>query len=246
MKIGVHGDSFAVAKQHNQHEKSWFEYIGEQGHDVTTFEKNAGSLFHSMKQFLKTQHIFDLNIFVITSPYRFVIPKQFDEFPEDWRYVAGLYNTEVYLKDAKHYKVSNEIITILESAEQYILNIQDIEYDKYIHNLMIAEISRIRPDTILIPCFENSMENLGGNIPLLRINEEENKSLGKNWRSKWDSLIRDCIDLRRCHMTQENNIMLGKKIINCIETGNIFTLKVEDIIPTKESIIKYFVPRYNN
>ena len=246
MKIGVHGDSFAVAKQHNQHEKSWFEYIGEQGHDVTTFGKNAGSLFHSMKQFLKTQHIFDLNIFVITSPHRFVIPKQFDEFPEDWRYVAGLYNTETYIKDAKHNKASTVIISILESAEQYILNIQDIEYDKYIHNLMTAEISRIRPDTILIPCFTSSMDDLGGNIPLLTINDEENKSLGKNYNREWERLIRSHVDLRRCHMTEENNIMLGKKILNSIETGNKLTLRVEDIVIPKESIIKYFIPRYNN
>ena len=88
MKIGIYGDSFAVAKQQKQHDQSWFEYIGEQGHDVTTFGKNAGSLFHSMKQFLKTQHIFDLNIFVITSPHRFIIPQHFDELPH---YLGILY-----------------------------------------------------------------------------------------------------------------------------------------------------------
>ncbi len=246
MKIGIYGDSFAVAKQQKQHDQSWFEYIGEQGHDVTTFGKNAGSLFHSMKQFLKTQHIFDLNIFVITSPHRFVIPKHFDEFHEDWRYIAGLYNTETYINDAKHEKAPTEVIDILTAAEQYILHIQDIEYDKYIHNLMIAEISRIRPDTILIPCFSSSMDDLGGNIPLLTINEEENKSLGKNWNKEWERLIRSHVDLRRCHMTQENNIMLAKKILNFIETGNKLTLRVEDIVIPKESIIKYFIPRYNN
>lgn len=246
MKIGVHGDSFAAAKQHNQHEKSWFEYIGEQGHDVTTFGKNAGSLFHSMKQFLKTQHIFDLNIFVITSPHRFIIPQHFDELPDKWRYVAGLYNTETMINDAKHEKAPTEVIDILTAAQQYIVHIQDIEYDKYIHNLMTAEISRIRPDTMLIPCFTSSMDDLGGNIPLLTINEEENKSLGKNWNREWERLIRSQVDLRRCHMTQENNIMLAKKILNSIETGNKLTLRVEDVVIPKESIIKYFIPRYNN
>jgi hypothetical protein len=47
-------------------------------------------------------------------------------------------------------------------------------------------------------------------------------------------------------MTQENNIMLAKKILNSIETGNKLTLRVEDIVIPKESIIKYFIPRYNN
>lgn len=246
MKIGVHGDSFATVKQSNQTDQSWFEHISEYGHDVTAYGKNAGSLFYSLSNFLKTHHNFDRNVFLITSPYRFVIPKQFDEFSENWRYISGLYNTETFINDAKHKKAPTEVIDILTAAEQYILHIQDIEYDKYIHNLMIAEISRIRPDTILIPCFENSMENLGENIPLLRINEEENKSLGKNWNREWERLIRSHIDLRRCHMTEENNIMLGKKIINCIETGNKLTFRVEDIVIPKESIIKYFIPRYNN
>ena len=95
--------------------------------------------------------------------------------PEHYKYIASLYSTDVYIKDAIHHNKSKELIHILETAREYIFNIQDDEFDLYVHNLMVNEITKIRPDAILVPCFQNSWTDLGDTIPLLRINEEEKK-----------------------------------------------------------------------
>ena len=244
MKIGVHGDSFTMAKQEYQHESSWFEFLAENhNHNVTTFGINGASLFYSMQLFLKNHHLFDRNIFAITNPHRFVIPDHIPNYPQHLKYVCGLYSTEVFQLDAKQLFYSAEVLHTLKSAENYILHLQDDEYELHIHQLMVEQITRIRPDTILMPCFSSSIQDTKS-LPLLIINEIENTTLGKNWNKDWEVLIRNKIDTRRCHMNEENNLMISKKIVGCIETGESFHLDQHDILLPKESIIKYFIPRY--
>ena len=244
MKIGVYGDSFAAPRQNlpGETDISWWEWLQEQGHEVTTWGKNASSLWYSVRGFLATHTEYDSIVFLVTSPHRFILPSRPDIlFPEDFRYIAGLYNTEFNSQLAKQRRLNPEVSRILNCAKDYIVDIQDTEFDVYAHNLMVAEIRRIRPDAVILPCFSNSLPDLSGSIPLIYINEVENHSLGEDWNSDWEKLIRSGVDLRRCHMTQANNIMIGKKVLNCLLTGERFCVTSDDIIQPTESIRKYFV-----
>jgi hypothetical protein len=246
MKIGVYGDSFANPRQNlpGEVDISWWEWIAHQGYSVTTHGRVATSLWYSMKKFLATHEQYDAVVFAVTSPYRFTIPPH-DElgFPENFRHIAGMFNIEFYLKDASKGKMDSSIIKILNSARDFILYIQDTEWELYAHKLMVDEIMRIRPDAVLIPCFDSSLPDLQDNIPLLRINWEENKSLGPDHEQQWEFLIRNYVDLRRCHMTEANNCMVGKKVLNCLESGEKWHLVLDDVIMPRESIIKNFIIR---
>ena len=75
MKIGIYGDSFAA---HNGLgvDHQWPIILGKNitGSNITNYAKSSTSVYYSYKQFLNNYHKHDINIFLVTNPYRYTKP----------------------------------------------------------------------------------------------------------------------------------------------------------------------------
>ena len=245
MKIGIFGDSFAAPKYDhplNDTATTWVECLGK-NYYVKTFGINGASLFYSMQLFLKNHHLFDRNIFAITNPHRFVIPDHKQVLPKHMRFICGLNSVEIFEAAIKNKTQKNkkEILELLNHAKNYIIHVQDKEFNEYAHNLLMDQIKRIRPDTILVPCFYDSLIELDGSLPLAAGVTIENDAWGIS-AERYSKLMIDHVDIRPTHFTEENNMMLAEKINECLQNNSKFTLQQNDVILPKISYTRYIIP----
>ena len=244
MQVGIFGDSFAAPK--NTHPagangSTWFEYLSGH-HDVITYGKNGASLFYSMVLFLSNHHTFDRNIFTITNPHRFVIPDPEQVLPAHMRFMCGLQSVEIFNEqvESSSWKNKKEILKIIDHARNFIIHIQDEQYNEYTHRLIVDEIVRIRPDTLIVPCFYESSRTITGTLPLVEITNVENKAWGITAK-KYSELMLNHIDTRPTHCSDENNSMLADKINACLCFDRAFELKQEDIILPNSPASRYII-----
>lgn len=213
MKIAVFGDSFACRIPYNK-TPSWVDLLSMQ-HDVTNFAEQGSSLFYSLRLFLESQSNFDKVIFVITTPGRLHLegPLHLDKMDQ---FVAGLASVEFKLanlekKQHKHffkYRLFNAL-------KEYYALIQNTDYDRHVHYLMVNEIKSIRPDAILIPTAATSMSDYKGQYTMDDISKYE--------ISAWDSTVGDIRprDTRNSHMTVENNEIFFKHVLRWLDGQSV-------------------------
>ena len=230
MKIGIFGDSFADcswypwAKTNTNIGPGWPELLAI-NYKLINYAHGGSSLFYSYQLFLKHHTQFDKVIFVTTAAERFYT--NLVETKTIFHVVPGtdFKKRSQIEKDQGHYTNAK----IVEAASDYVLYALDSKKEKLFSDLMVDNIARIRNDTIVIPALhttEPSTVTLG-DISLL---ENTFYNMSDNL-----SKLHNLTDLRKCHLTDENNHMVYEKIIDIL-TGksNHFKLTNEDFkIPSK-------------
>ncbi len=111
---------------------------------------------------------------------------------------------------------------------------------------MIKDIKNIRPDALVIPCFNYDMSRVSKwnycsmfdihAIDMLHY-QIEFQDTGGAWRKK--PLRPNGRELRACHMNDENNIIFSKKITQWISSGN-FEMNISDFVISKKPVEYYF------
>jgi hypothetical protein len=216
MKIGVFGDSFAILKLNPT--PTWVDILSEK-YDITNHAVTGSNLYYSINEIKK--HHYDKIILVVTEPGRLQVSnsiplgssQQFINGPLDQKY---LHRTEL----SKYEKL------VWEAANQYFICLQDDDYDRYTHNLMLEDIKKIRPDIILIPAFFNSWYNVEG-VPMLDIYHKENTA----WNFDSTTVVTQYNDNRNCHMTVENNAIFADKVDKWIEGEPVY-INLNDFVTT--------------
>lgn len=227
MNIAVYGDSFAgINTRFFEHSDApedvgpaWVELLeDESNHKVTNFMKSGTAFQYSYEKFLHNYQLFDLNIVVVSSPDRTHI-KALDGilvFGEHWvDYEVNRINKSSW------YPSKDRHLRILESVRVYLTDWVDWEMREHIQHLMVNNLWRLAPNTIVIPGFSNSIEQTTKNLndlafaELKLIDPEEYKinPLGKTYKNK------TVVCRRKCHFSTENNRMLYNLIDTAIKTG---------------------------
>jgi hypothetical protein len=148
MIIGIFGDSFASEEWHPN---GWSCCLRTQyQYNIQNFSASATSLFWSYQQLIKNIDNFDTIIFVATSPGRLYWPNT----ARNLHYISSMFTAQQAIK-------SNPPINdlaVFKAAEQYHLNLANDEFDVFVHNQILKEISKLCTDRgkklIMIPAFD--------------------------------------------------------------------------------------------
>jgi len=220
MKIGVFGDSFAILKLNPT--PTWVDILSEK-YDVTNYAVTGSNLYYSINEIKKHHDQYDKIILVVTEPGRLKVAdhiplglsQQFINGPLDQKYI--------------HRKSLNEYERLVwEAANQYYSCLQDDDYERYIHNLMLTEIKTIRPDIVLIPAFLNSWYNVSGGT-MIYIYHKENTA----WNFDSTTVVTQYTDNRNCHMTAENNAIFANKVEKWLD-GELVYIDLNDFVTTTD------------
>lgn len=223
MKIAIYGDSYGNCFLTNfkgdevDRGKAWVEILADR-HQVKNFSVAGSSLFYSYDLFLQHNQNFDYNIFLVTEPNRITLPDEY-EFPLSKH--AGI-STINGFKRTNNIK-NNNIITMVES---YYSLIHNQKVTDTFHNLMLDNIHRINQNTLIIPCFNDSvpgeyytLNSISGYewsdsviLKTLRNNKFFNWAPIEEGNTRWTYN-----EYKKCHLTEENNIILADLISNAID-----------------------------
>jgi hypothetical protein len=92
----------------------------------------------------------------------------------------------------------------------------DFHWEHTACKLLVQEIKRIRPDVILVPCFDFHKEFVGSNVSLQDITDLQSVSLGSKITGV-DFIKKYGEDKVVCHFTDVGNQFVADKIINSIK-----------------------------
>jgi hypothetical protein len=242
MKIAIYGDSYGCHKIDNvpgdtiDRGFSWPELLSKDN-QVTNFSLGASSLFYSYQHFIKHHQDFDYNIFLVTQLHRLLVPRN--------------YHGEVY-KHIVPEKYKDEMNDDDYRDDAFLEN---QEHDIIFHNLMVDNIRRLNPNTLLIPTFPSSLDNAPGKSLFdIYIFEQENIPMANELFSNYfpvNKTLTDGIseyyyeDYKKCHLNKDNNIILYNKIINAINNKEeILNIDINDFKKPDMPFDYYFVKSY--
>lgn len=220
MKIAIFGDSFG--DDHiNWIDKntwldvgpSWVDYL-RQFHDIDNYSAGGSSLYFTKLRFDSTDlSKYDKVIFIATSPLR--------RFNYDSNWNLGRVENMLSKKD-----LDLEWQTKLLALQSYFLHVWN-ESDQYFHDLMIKDINTVFPSTLHLSY--NQLDKIS--------NDECKKVYG---RILYDIFQAGYSDARKCHMCEENNLILGKQIQNCLENNLELTVDLEKFVTPPRDFKHYF------
>lgn len=208
MKIAIFGDSYSstYAYKHMNHYPSWSQLLATK-YTVTNFSENGSSLYFMKKIFDKHYKEYDKIIFCITAPGRLEFQvdslKGNPKFETWYRHIS----TIRAIRSRSRYPELNEYDKArYQVLYDWMLKIQDFEYEQYVHNMMVKDIINLRPDALLIPCFPISL--FDQETALETVTRFEDKFLKKKTGFYNDE--------RSCHMSSNNNKILFELVDNAI------------------------------
>jgi hypothetical protein len=233
MKIGIFGDSFGDdynlwPTPYIDVGPSWVDYLRSQNIEIDNYCSAGSCLFYSYQNFISNYQKYDKIIFLVTSPGRITVQME-DKRNEDWFSFSQVEN------ELKHcFDVARKIK--LNAIRDYFIYVKNSTFDDVVHKLLIEDISKKHNDILMLPCFGHS--GISNQTPLIDLAAFE----AKFWNMKELLPNSDTeYDARKCHLCDENNLMLGQEMYNWIKTGS-YSLKQENFkTPTKE-FSHYFRP----
>jgi hypothetical protein len=224
MKIGIYGDSFGAGYAFNisANGKKLLEYIGldwteilATKYAVTNYSTFSSSLVYSVDMIEKTHIEFDKIILLVTHPGRITMGN-----PSKLQPTTHFINYD-YSKLWADRAFKEGWLKELNSVLDYYFYIYNDDHANVTHRSLVNYVKYIRPDTVLIPNFSNSVDGTLGNT-LIDIFEMENKE----WNIEYP--IFD-YDMRKCHMTKENNEIFATCIDYWLQ-GNPVCINLDNFV----------------
>jgi len=216
-KIAIFGDSWADDKINwTDHwldvGPSWVDYL-RNFYQINNFSLGGSCLYYSKKIFDNTNFDqYDHVIFAVTQSQR-----RYQALPNysnnshllNWNYASSLHRLGS-MPDQKTY---------IETINNFFLYMHN-ESDDYFHMLMKKDIVARRNDVLLLDYEE-----------LIQIDRDIETN---HWINCGYS-IENYSDARKCHMSEENNLIFGKQLFSCLQTNSNWKLVLSEFtLPTKE------------
>lgn len=215
MKIAVYGDSFGEYSKESK-TTSW-PYLVAQKLNATVFENfcaGGTSTFYSYKKFIANYKNFDLNIFLVTDPFRYTSTLNVNgthSFVSSLSCLDNLSNVNEWSKFDKQ---------LAEFLRGWFISL-DTEFMETAQELLIKEIESLSSNVLILPCFQSSFNQnrrIEKNIEtfsLLKITVMQGFMLGMNKGQKFDGRpFRENPNFISCHMTPETNAVLSDIIVD--------------------------------
>jgi hypothetical protein len=235
MRIAIFGDSWA--KQLQQADQlnltpAWWEILAEK-YTVENFGLSGSSTYFAYDKFEKAHSYFDKIIFIASTPGRLCLADDMQlkcNLLGDLRrhQVTHLLDAENTLEFVKKTDPDNkQDITVLEAIVGYYSYVMNPKEQQLINRVYQQMVEFIRPDSLVVESFN----------ALYKISQFESD----HWQIDIPSMFRNGYsELRKCHMSAENNAMFANIIDTWIQTGN-FNLTVEDYVTPNDPWEKYFI-----
>lgn len=199
--VGVFGDSFTDTDD-TQPYTTWASRY-------TSYGKNGSDIYYSYLQFLEHHEKHDKIIFAVTDYNR-----HSRVYNDEWKNFSDINTLEMRLKWAETYEDKKVYETMFNLFKYLISNNNSRELN--IAKVLINEIKRIRPDTLFIRLFENT---LGPDVLyLLKISELEKGDIHiGDWR---DKSYYGMVDERLQHLTRESHEVITNEIEKAWANGD--------------------------
>ena len=236
MKIAVYGDSFGDdtgqwPHRYNDVGPGWTQLLGMTGNNVVSNHSEGGaSLFYSFNQFKDTHAEHDRIIFMITSPDRITL--EIDDFSyraRSFKHHPSYDQVVKWKEQLVKINPRSRGIAQLSALEQYFLLVKNDEYDTDCQRLMLDAIKKIRPDTIIIPCFHTSIPNLTHDALCAVGHMEVEYLCNDKYIRLHNQLHSTRVDARKCHMSEENNFIFYRKMIKFL-SGEPVHIDINDFV----------------
>jgi len=208
-RIAIFGDSFSDPTWADNDYSSWVDLLC-QDYNITNFSKSGTSLWWSYNQ-LNENPNYDLSIFVVTASSRIYFE------PMDIHININQSNWPTFKN-----------VNLGEAYYRYMFS-QKREDD--FHQLMVNDLMS-RSNVLVIPAFEDSIQNIKGSMCVFSDMEELYFFNGKKVNAQ---------EHRKCHLTKENNEVVYENVKNAIVNNkNLVTFSKEEFVFPKGHWSKYW------
>lgn len=215
MKVAIFADSFGdpnILPGYPDREVfdsvglSWPELLSQE-FDVTNFAKCGTGLYYSYKLFCEHHAKFDKIIILPSQAGRFTV--LLPDTQTEFHCVPGfVHSMEKHLANYPSIKLQDR--QVLTAAMDYIIHVLDLEREHTFNKLMVEDIKKMRPDTIIVDAFQPTI-NKGSTLGHMATLELE------YWKITPQHLRNfDATDIRKCHLSVENNYMVFEKVKNVL------------------------------
>jgi len=263
MKIAVFGDSFAATDCYSYSRDpgpSWVEILSK-NFDVTCFAEGGSSFYFSYKNLLDNANEFNYLILCVTDYWRMSLSNDLSTLisGSNFLHVSGINGVNYIhskIKNAKNISIveKQKLLEMADSIKKYFLYWRQNEEVKTFHNLMIDYLERNYKNIILIPCFKNSYGDDSPNNDIVSLFEISNNELrSKGFFDKFPDAFsntpplkefngRMLTDYRKCHLSQENNLILANIISNAVQNNFSGRLKLDkDLFVIPEKPLEFYL-----
>jgi hypothetical protein len=236
MKLAIYGDSYGDPRTGELNEKAWVDCL-RTTYDLDNYSFTGSGLFYSYDMFLKTHDRYENIIFLVTTENRLTLP----------------HHTKLQVPTHISYIQSKVLATRTSGQQQndytlvtdYYEHIHNEHKDAILHQLMVENVKRLRPDAILYPCFQFSYLD---DFPLYHVTKFEDEYIGMNDNKRVEFYHKGLRDSRSCHMTEKNNEVVAKMFHSRLN-GMQYKLST-DVLTQPDNNIEYyyqskFVEPYN-
>lgn len=242
-QIGIYGDSFANYELHRTDRKSWIDYLVElldTEYKIANHGKKTSSVFHCYKKFLSTHHENFYNIFIVPISGRFYSSFLENRIPKEILRNDYWYNTYqgvLFLREdiiQNQTKLSNyqSLLDIANSVKVYYETWIDVDYARMVDNVIIDHLKTKTNNTLFI--YTENIEVQGTGLGNISLWELEQIGVNNNWGEMKGTKF--LMDKRKNHLSDENSIILAKKINQAINNNQThISLSTADFtVPSKD------------
>lgn len=250
--LGIFGDSYASPTLHNLITKTK-EQIGviwphvlDQEFQVHNYARPGNSIYKCYIDFIEFGNRHDHNVMIIPLRDRFYssflddseISRIFDF--ENW--YSNYQNILFYKDNIKQRNPSNidKHLKIFDSLEVYYEFWKDDEFLKTVNAALADKLKTFNNLTTVE--VESSDTTIGlkdisdWEFEIIKLQSGNLKPYVKDIAEKKKFLR----DNRNCHLTEENNVILGKIILDAVKNNKKIELKIKDFAQPTESASSYF------
>lgn len=228
--LAIFGDSFAAsnALRPASVATAWPNLLDRSRWHVTNWAMAATSFYWTYRLFLQHHSQHDQVVCVVTKPGRITL--------RDEPYLLGLPFSVTGVKQAEWLLTqTKQQLTARQRAQveimrDYMIHVQDNQYEIDANSQLLEHLKRIRPDAIFIPV-TNTMPNLQApgatmtdftrlivaSLKPELMEEFFGKAVGRGSAYAW--IARDELDPIQCHMTPEVNALMAGCVEHALTTG---------------------------
>lgn len=234
MKVAVFGDSYARTFDNypdsNSMGKAWWEILAET-YELDNYGLAGSAAYYSIEQFDQHHSNYDKVIFFMTFPGRvYLQPDKGIETPGYPSRITNNFNSYdstasalELLKEIPNYSKLDE--KKMQAIMDYFLYVLNFDEEEFKIKLYVDHVKRTRPDALVISSYQLS--------PIGRYELE-------HWGKNFDELMSQGYkEIRKCHLSEENNVIFSNMIKKWIVTGT-FAFDKNVFVKPKDSWERYF------
>jgi hypothetical protein len=219
-RLAIYGDSFATALTRNGLQaRAWVSQLDDL-YSVSHMALPSTSVYWSYRRFLNTYQDYDRVIFVVTCPNRVTVAHV--QAAGGPLRATSLHQLLWFKEQFQPFdRLVDKTITAL---EQYYTYLHDPQEDMVMCDLMVQDVMRRRPDSLVIPISRSDLAPpcLADRVSFSDLQALIIRSLKPEYQEIFDQNYGWIIQAERqtqCHMTLEANDLMAQWVKTALATG---------------------------